>query len=296
MAKVGVAGPAAAKGTRSRINYLGELLGLTVSYALLSAGTIIVFVPFLWMISTSLKEEGQIFLFPPVWIPHPVRWQNYLDVSQQFPFFVAVLNSAKISVLSVFGVLLSSSLAAFAFARLRFRGKNIWFPIFLATLMIPAPVTLIPVFLLMRTIGWVNTLYPLIIPNFFGNAFGMFLLRQFFLTIPRDLDDAAKIDGASPPLIFARIYLPLAKPALATLAVFVFLATWNDLIGPAIYLSSMDKITVTLGLSFLSSQYGGTLWGPLMAGSIISLLPVLIVFIFAQQYFVQGLALSGIKG
>jgi ABC-type glycerol-3-phosphate transport system permease component len=273
-----------------------RLILRAIVYVFLTAGTIVTIIPFVWMVSTSLKTPDQTFAFPPVWIPDPIKWDNYTEIFRRFPFGWAIFNSAKISVLSVLGTVLSASLAAFAFARLRFRGKEIWFSVFLATLMIPGPVTLIPVFLEFRALGWLDTHNPLIVPHFLGSAFGMFLLRQFFLTIPRDLDDAAKIDGASPPQIYARIYLPLSKAALATLAVFVFLATWNDLLGPAIYLQSPEKLTLALGLTYLRGQYNETLWNVLMAGGVYSLLPVLATYVFAQKYFVQGIALSGIKG
>ena len=263
----------------------------------MGVGALIMLIPFVWMLSMSLKTTGQVFIFPPVWIPKPVMWSNYRDIFEilPFPLTLAIFNSLKISVLVVVGGLWSASFAAFAFARLRFRGKDALFAVFLSTMMIPGAVTLIPRFLLMRFLGWIDTHYPLIVPAFFGNSYGMFLLGQFFLTIPRDLDDSAKIDGANPFWIYVRIYLPISKPALATFGVLTYMGTWNALMGPAIYLSSKNKMTMALGLSFMRGGYY-TAHELVMAGAMISLIPILILYIPAQQYFVQGMVLSGIKG
>jgi ABC-type glycerol-3-phosphate transport system permease component len=194
------------------------------------------------------------------------------------------------------GQLFSASLAAYAFARLRFRFKNVLFVIFLATMMVPSQVTLIPTFILFRAIGWVNTLYPLTVPAFFGSAFGMFLLRQFFLSLPRELFEAAVIDGASPPYMYWRLAMPLAKPALATFGVFVFMGTWNDLITPVIYLNDMDKMTLTVVLAQLNNGFGADYTAHTMAGAVLSVLPLVLAFVLAQRYFVQGITLTGLKG
>ena len=272
------------------------LVAIAAVFVIGAAGATML-VPFLWMVSTSLKTPGQVFQFPPVWIPNPVKWSNYHEIFDvlPFPFATAILNSTKITVLAVLGSVWSASMAAFAFARLRFRGSGVLFAIILATMMIPGAVTLIPIFLLMRTLGWIDTHNPLIVPAFFGNAYGTFLMRQFFLTIPRDLDDSAKIDGANPFWIYARVYVPLSRPAVATFSVLTFLGVWNDLIGPAIYLTTPSKMTMAMGLAFLR---GGnyTAWELMMAGAVISLLPTLALYIAAQQYFVSGMVLSGIKG
>jgi multiple sugar transport system permease protein len=205
-----------------------------------------------------------------------------------------ILNSTKIAVLSVIGQLLSCSMAAFCFARFEFPGRNALFMILLATLMVPGQVTLIPVFLVMRALGWVDTHYALIVPAWLGGAFGTFLLRQFFLTVPRELEDAARIDGASSFAIYSRIFLPLAKPALATLAVLGFMGSWNDLLGPVIYLQTRSKMTLPVGLALFKGQYV-TEYALLNTGATISLIPILILFILAQNYFVQGLTMTGLK-
>jgi ABC-type glycerol-3-phosphate transport system permease component len=273
-----------------------ELINRIIAYAALIVGSAVMVVPFLWMISTSLKKEGTVYVFPPVWIPPTLHWENYSTLFSIVPFGSAFINSTIIAVSVTVGQVLSASLAAYAFARLRFRGKNVLFVIFLATIMVPSQVTLIPTFMLFRAIGWVNTLLPLTVPAFFGSAFGMFLLRQFFLSLPRELFEAAVIDGASPPYSYWRIALPLAKPALATFGVFVFMGTWNDLITPAIYLNDMDKMTLTLVLAQLNNGFGADYTAHTMAGAILSILPLLIAFLLAQRYFVQGITLTGLKG
>jgi multiple sugar transport system permease protein len=273
-----------------------EVINHTIAYAALIVGSVVMVIPFLWMISTSLKQEGTVNVFPPVWIPPTLRWDNYTTLFNIVPFGSAFINSMIIAVSVTVGQVLSASLAAYAFARLRFRGKNVLFVIFLATIMVPSQVTLIPTFMLFRVIGWVNTLLPLTVPAFFGSAFGMFLLRQFFLSLPRELFEAAVIDGAPPPYSYWRIAMPLAKPALATFGVFVFMGTWNDLITPAIYLNDMDKMTLTLVLAQLNNGFGADYTAHTMAGAALSILPLLIAFLLAQRYFVQGITLTGLKG
>ncbi len=273
-----------------------DVLSRTVAYVVLTLGCVLMVVPFLWMVSTSLKQEGSVYVFPPVWIPHPLRWDNYTTLFRIVPFGSAFTNSVIIAVSVAVGQLFSASLAAYAFARLRFRGKNVLFVVFLATMMVPSQVTLIPTFILFRAVGWVNTLLPLTVPAFFGSAFGMFLLRQFFLSLPRELFEAAVIDGASPPYMYWRVAMPLAKPALATFGVFVFMGTWNDLITPAVYLSDMDKMTLTLVLAQLNNGFGADYTAHTMAGAVLSILPLLLAFLLAQKYFVQGITLSGLKG
>jgi multiple sugar transport system permease protein len=265
------------------------------SHAFLLIGCFVMAFPFVWMVFSSLKTDAEIFIFPPELLPREARWSNYVDVMQSFPFGTFILNSFKISVLGVVGQLLSCSLAAYAFARIRFPGREAIFLAWLACLMIPGQVTLIPQFLLFRSFGWLNTHYPLFVPHFFGGAFGTFLLRQFFMTIPQDLEDAATIDGCSRFDSYWRIFMPLAKPALATLAVFIFMGQWNNLIGPVIYLTSREKMTLTIGLAFFRGQYS-TEWALLMAGAVISIIPILILYVAAQRYFVQGVVMSGLKG
>lgn len=249
-----------------------------------------------WMLSTSLKPEGFVFALPPQWIPHPWEWFNYLKGIGAFPFFRDALNSFFITSLNVVGVVLSASLVAYAFARLRWPGRNLWFIVLLGTLMIPGQVTMIPVFLLFRDLGWINTFKPLTVPAFFGGgAFSIFLLRQFFLSIPNDLSEAARIDGASDFWIYARVIMPLSKPALATIGMFTFVVTWNDFLGPLIYLDNPSKFTLALGLRSMQLQYG-TQWNLVMADSLLVLIPTIVVFFIFQRYIIQGINLTGIKG
>ena len=266
-----------------------------VSHGLLLIGCVVMAFPFVWMVFSSLKTDAEIFIFPPELLPRQVRWSNYVEVMESFPFATFILNSLKISLLGVVGQLISCSLAAYAFARIKFPGREAVFLGWLACLMIPSQVTLIPQFLLFRSFGWLNTHYPLFVPHFFGGAFGSFLLRQFFMAIPQDLEDAATIDGCSRFDAYWRIFMPLAKPALATLGVFIFMNQWNNLIGPVIYLTSREKMTLTIGLAFFRGQYS-TEWALLMAGAVISIIPILVLYAAAQQYFVQGVVMSGLKG
>lgn len=265
------------------------------SYLIMSLGALVMIVPFLWMISTALKESGQVFKMPPQWIPNPVVWGNFSRAWNSLPFGIFTSNSFKIAVLSCVGTLLSCSWAAFAFSRLNFPAKDVLFAIILATMMIPGQITMIPVFIVMKYLGWYDTHLPLWVPHFFGTAFGTFLLRQFFISLPKELDDAAKIDGCNPFQIYWKIFLPLSKPALATLGVLTFLGSWNNLLGPVIYLKTIEKFTLMIGLSFFQGQYV-TDYSLLMAGSLISLLPIILLYMVAQKYFVQGIALTGIKG
>lgn len=266
-----------------------------VTYTLLVVGAIIFSLPFLWMISTSLKRPQDLFLDPPMWIPNPVVWENYLEVYSMVPFFTFVKNSVVITWWSLLGQVLSSSLTAYAFARLRFWGRDTMFLLVLATMMLPGFVTIIPTFVLFRILDWLNSNKPLIVPSLFGSAFYIFLLRQFFLTLPRELDEAAEIDGCSAFGIYWRIILPLAKPALATVAVFSFISHWNDFFGPLIYLNSLDKMTLALGLALIRTQFH-MVQHYMMAASVMSVLPILVIFFVAQKYFVQGIALTGRTG
>ena len=271
------------------------LMHRIVVYAIVAAGGFVMILPFLWMLSTSLKTTVQSMAFPPEWWPSPVVWQNYMSITEYMPFFLFLFNSVKIAFFVVFGTLLTCSLAGYAFAKLRFPGRKALFLVLLSTMMIPTQVTLIPVFVIMKYLGWINTHYALIVPAFFGSVFGTFLLRQFFMGIPNELEDAARIDGCSPWDIYWRIMLPLAKPALATLAIFAFMGTWNDFMRPLIYLSDLGKMTLPVGLALLANHQDIRV--PLiMAGAMLSLLPILILYIFGQKYFVRGIALTGMKG
>ena len=247
------------------------------------------------MVATSLKTEARVFAFPPEWIPSPPIIDNYFYIFTELPFGLYIYNSLKVSFLWTLGVVLSSSLAAYAFARIRFRGRQVLFMITLAALMIPGQITMIPLYVIMTRIGWVDTHLPLFVPAYFGSAFGIFLLRQYFMTIPQELNDAAKIDGCNHFGIYWRIMMPLSKPVLATLALLAFLGNWNDLLGPIIYLYDGDLFTLPLALTRFRGQYY-TQWAYMMAGATVSLAPILLVFLFTQQYFVRGVVLSGLKG
>jgi ABC-type glycerol-3-phosphate transport system permease component len=248
------------------------------------------------MLSTALKEDSEVYLFPPEWIPKRIYPNNFIRALTFLPFGRYFINTSVITFLSVIGQLISSSLVAFGFARLKARGKDLLFMLVLSTMMIPSQITMIPIFVLFKLLNWVDSFKPLIIPNFFGGAFFIFLLRQFYMTIPIELDDAAKIDGCSYFGIYTRIILPLTKPALATVAIFTFMWNWNDFMGPLIYLNSREKLTLSLALSRFTGMYGMTAWNLLMAASIVVALPCFILFFFAQKYFIQGIVITGLKG
>jgi multiple sugar transport system permease protein len=264
-------------------------------HALIWLGGVVMVLPFLWMLSTSLKSQGEAMVYPPRWIPNPILWSNYVDVVQSFPFGTFAFNSLKIAIIGTVGQLISTSLAAYAFARMSFPGRNVLFIILLSTLMVPGQVTMIPTFILFNALGWVNTHYPLMVPAWFGGAFGTFLIRQFFFTVPQEYSDAAAIDGAGHLSIFWRIYMPLAKPVLATLALFTFMNHWNEFLLPVIYLTDQSKLTLTVGLSTFRQQYS-TLYHYLMAGTLLSIIPIFVLFVLLQKYFVRGIVMSGLKG
>lgn len=271
------------------------LVGKIVAYLLLLFTAATMIFPFYWMIATSFKSEARVFAFPPDWIPNPAILSNYTYILTELPFARYTYNSAKISALWTLGIILSSSLAAYAFARVRFWGRETLFVITLAALMIPGQITMIPLYVLMTRIGWVDTHLPLIVPAYLGSAFGIFLIRQYFMTIPQELNDAAKIDGCSHFGIYWRIMMPLAKAVIATLALLSFMGSWNDLLGPVIYLFDEELFTLPLALTRFRGMYY-TAWANMMAGATITLLPILVVFLFTQQYFVRGVVLSGLKG
>jgi multiple sugar transport system permease protein len=264
--------------------------------------TVLLFVgPLFWLVSSSLKDPAEIHLYPPQALPSVPRWENYVKPFTRVPFAAFIVNSTVVSVLSVVGTLLSCSATAFGFAKFRFPARDALFGLVLGTLLLPKEVTIIPLFLLFRQVGWLDTLLPLIVPSFFAashGAFFIFLLRQFFLTIPNDFDEAAKLDGASSVQVFTRIILPLSLPALSTVAIFAFLFHWNDFLEPLIFLNSPEKLTLALGLRFLQTApaEGEPLEHVLMAGAVIYMLPVILLFIFCQRYFTRGLVMSGIKG
>lgn len=266
-----------------------------LTHAALIPAAFLFLLPFLWMVSTSLKTDQQLYAYPPIWIPNPVNWMNYPNTVTYITFFLYMRNTLIIAVSATIGALISCSLVAYSLARIPWPGRNILFIVTVATLLLPFQVTLIPLFIVFRNLGWVGDFRPLIVPHFFGNALYIFLLRQFFMTLPIELSEAARIDGASEFRIYRSIVLPLSKAALATVAIFEFIARWRDYLGPLIYLSDQKLYVLSLGLYEYSSQYGRE-WGLLMAASVLITLPIILLFFFLQKTFVQGIALTGIKG
>lgn len=265
------------------------------THAALIILSLIFITPFFWMFTGSLKTEADLNALPITWLPQTIDLGNYIYGLQALPFALYIVNTLAICLCSMIGAVLASSFVAYGIARIDWPLRTPLFIIILGTTMIPFYVTMVPLFTLFRNIGWVDTYLPLIVPTFFGVPFYIFLLRQFFLTIPRDLSDAAKIDGANELSIFFRLILPLSKPALAAVALFQFLISWSDFLGPLIYLSNQNHYTVSLGLSFFQGQYN-TEYGAMMAVSVVLVIPVIILFFFAQRTFIQGITLTGVKG
>ena len=275
----------------------GETIGTQIAtHGILILGALLMFGPFLVVISTSLKSYSEVMLRPFAIIPKEVMWSNYLEVFKISPFGLYIWNTIKTSFICTIGVLVTSSMAAYAFAKLKFPGKDILFIVYLATMMVPGQVTLVPVFILMRKFGLIDTHAALILPLWGSStAFGTFLLRQFFLTIPNDLEEAAIIDGCGYLGRFVRIILPLSRPALTTLGIFTLLNVWNNYLYPLVFINSPNKRTLTLGITLFRGDID-VQWNLLMAGTIISVLPMLGAFLIAQQYFVEGITLTDIKG
>jgi multiple sugar transport system permease protein len=269
-------------------------LGKAITYALLLLMTAVMLLPFLWMLSASLKLDREVFRFPIEWIPRNPQWDNYARIWTRIPFLTFFFNTAKLTVIITFLQLATSSFAAYAFAKLQFKGRDVLFLAYIASIAIPWQVYMVPQFIMMRRLGLVDTHLSLILLQAFS-AFGVFLLRQFFISIPNDLSDAARIDGMSEYGIYFRIMLPLSKPALATLTIFTFVSVWNDFMGPLIYLNSESKKTIQLGLRMFIQQYSAD-YALIMAASLVSLIPVIILFLSFQRFFVEGIATSGIKG
>ncbi|WNC13664.1 carbohydrate ABC transporter permease [Brevibacillus brevis] len=277
-------------------NRPGKIIGISLNYIVLSVVSLVMLVPFLWMLSTSLKEPAKIFVFPPELIPWPIRLENYTEVLSGTPFHLFYWNSLYIAVLVTVGTVFFASIAGYAFARIPFKGKNLVFLVLLSTMMIPNEVTSIPMFLFMRALGFINTHVPLIVLPIFGagGIFGVFVMRQFFLGIPKELEEAAMIDGCSRWRIYWSIMLPLAKPAIATLTIFTFLTSWNDFYDPLIFLNDRELMTLPLALSLFTDE-AGTAWHHLMSASVMATLPLLIVFFFAQKQFIEGVSMTGMK-
>lgn len=266
-----------------------------IKHLLLLIGAIFFVVPLVFMVSTSLKALRQIAQFPPELIPNPTIWRNYSEVFYYAPMHLYFFNTFFLVIPAIIGAVFTSSLAAYAFARLRAPGRNVIFMILLSTMMVPAFVTMIPTFILFAKLGWVGGFKPLTIPYLAGSAFFVFLLRQFFLTIPRELEDAAFMDGAGRLHIYTHVVLPLAKPVLATVTIFAFMGSWNEYMGPLIYLSNKNQYVLSLGLQVFT-QVNRQEWGLLMAAATMMVAPVMLVFFLAQKHFVQGITMSGIKG
>jgi multiple sugar transport system permease protein len=278
-------------------NTLKRRFSLFLTYVALTFLSLIFIIPLIWLFLTSLMPLQQIGAWPPKWMPDPVQWENYSKALHFWNFERSFWNTTIITVLSMIGELLSCTLVAYGFARLRFPGRNILFVILLSTMMLPFAVRMVPLYIGFAKIGWVNTFLPLIIPAFFANPFFVFLLRQFFLTIPEELVDAARIDGASEFRIWARIMVPLSAPALIVVGIFSFQNAWNDFLAPLIYLNDERLHTLALGLySFRAMPGQGSLYNQMMAASVLMVLPMLVVFAVFQRYFVQGVTLTGLKG
>ncbi|MCL6660101.1 MULTISPECIES: carbohydrate ABC transporter permease [Paenibacillus] len=266
-----------------------------LAYLCLIVASAFFMIPFIWLLSTSLKPLTQVFTFPPEWIPHPILWSNYSRAVEYIPFWTYLKNTAIITIVSTLGVIISCPLVAYSFAKLEYRGRGILFFVTLAVMMIPGQVTMIPLFLLFTKLGWVGTPLPLIVPQFFGVPIYIFLLRQFFMGLPDALREAARLDGASEFRIYLQIMFPLAKSAVLAVALFQFMGSWTDFMGPLLYLTNEPSYTVSLGLQQFQSQKGSE-WGLLMAVSTLMTLPIIVLFFFLQKTFISGITFSGIKG
>jgi ABC-type glycerol-3-phosphate transport system permease component len=273
-----------------------QRIGAAITYVLLLAGAAVAVFPVVWMVSTSLKATGAEFTFPPQIIPDPIVWSNYSKAFNSARFDVYFRNSIGVTGLASLGTLLSASFVAYGFARLRFFGRDFLFLLLVSTLMLPDIVTLIPRFILFRSLGWYDTLLPLVVPAWFGGgAFYVFLIRQYYMTLPYELEEAARVDGASTLYIFTRVMLPLSGPALAAVAVFAIVTNWNDFLGPLIFTQSPQYRTLALGLRAFLGQYQNS-WNLLMAGATVMLIPILALFLAAQKYFIRGVAMTGLAG
>jgi multiple sugar transport system permease protein len=275
----------------------GAVAWKVIMYAILGVLSLSFLMPFLWMISTSFKDTEQTYHVPPIWVPWPLRVQNYPEAMAAQPFAIFFGNTIQYAAFSVVGAVISASLVAYGFSRIRWRGRDIFFFLCLCTMMIPFQVRMIPLYITFRNLHWLNSYKPLIIPAYFGDAYFIFLLRQFFMSIPGELSDAARIDGAGELSIFLRILLPLARPALAVVALFQFIGAWNDYLGPLIYLNQPEKFPISLGLQQFQGQFVEKLaWPYLMAASTVTIIPIIVLFFIAQRTFIEGIAISGIKG
>jgi multiple sugar transport system permease protein len=291
---------APARGRAGARTARGARPGTLAAYAALLTMAAVFTFPFFWTVASSLKTAAEVYVFPPIWLPAAPQWENYATVFKIIPFLRWFANSVVVVLLSTVGVLASSTVVAYSFARFRYHIRDVLFVVTLGTMMLPAEVTLIPQYLLFKELGWLNSIKPLWIPAWFGGyAFNIFLLRQFILSLPRELDEAAIVDGASYPRILVSILVPLMKPALATVAVINFIAAWNDFLGPLIYLNSPETFTLALGLRYFNvspSQPGVPQNHLLMAAVVMATAPCILLFFAAQRYFVQGIVMTGLKG
>lgn len=277
-------------------NKLKQRVLRSLLYVVLSALGFTFLVPLLWVMTTSLKISSQVFVLPIQWIPSDPQWQNYVFIFDKMPMMRFAYNTLIVAGLSTIGAVFSASVVAFSLARLRWPGRNVIFTLVLATMMLPGIVTLVPTFIIFTKLHWVNTFLPLIVPSWFGGgAFYIFLLRQFMVSLPNELEEAARIDGAGSFRIFWKIVLPLSRPAMAAVAIFSFLDRYNDFLGPLIYLNSNNKFTLSLGLYWLAGRYGSH-WPDVMAASLVTIVPVIVLFFLAQRQFIQGIQLSGLAG
>ncbi|HEY3061383.1 MAG TPA: carbohydrate ABC transporter permease [Chloroflexota bacterium] len=266
-----------------------------LTYGGLTIATLLFLLPLFWMLNTSLKARFEVFVYPPEWIPLNPQWGNYGQALTRVPFGQFALNTSLIALISIVGSVLSCSVTGYSFARLRFPGRRILFGVLIATLMVPEQVTYIPLFVIYRQLGWLDTYLPLTVERFFGNAFLIFLFRQYVMTIPRDLDEAARIDGCGTFGVFYRVLLPLLRPPMILIVVFMFLWVWNDFQKPLIYLTTYEKLTVQIGLAFFRGQYSVE-WHLLMAATLVTMLPCLVVYFLAQKHLIGGIASVGLKG
>ncbi|MCC6168453.1 MAG: carbohydrate ABC transporter permease [Caldilineaceae bacterium] len=275
---------------------LARKMSVLAKYALLFLFAGFFVLPWVWMVSTSLKNPDELAVYPIIWIPDPIRWDNYIAAFQRAEFSRFLGNTLLVAVPSVLGAVVSNSLVAYGFARVRWPGRDLLFGLVLATLILPGFVTFIPLYLIFKQLNWINTYLPLVVPTFLGNPFFIFLLRQFFLSLPEELADAARVDGASELRIFSQIILPLSRPALAVVALFQFIGSWNDYFGPLIYINDKALFTISLGIANMRASYGFSNFAWIMAATCLSVLPIIVLFFFAQRTFIEGIALTGLKG
>ncbi len=272
-----------------------RIVGRAALFLLMVALSAMFLVPLAWLISTSLKRSGQVFIQPIQWIPRPPQWTNYLEVFRRLPFHRFIANTLFVTAMGTIGSIISALLVGFGLAKIRWPGRELLFSILVGSMMLPGIVTMIPLFIMFKQIDWVGTFYPLWVPSWFGSAFHIFLVRQYMLTLPNELNEAAKIDGAGNFAILWRIIVPLCGPAIASVAIFSFMSHYNNFMGPLIYLSENEMFTIPLGLLWFQGRFGN-FWHLVMAAAFISVVPIILLFFFAQSYFIQGVQFSGLAG